>query len=162
MLKTLGTLLLSLAACSSAVAAQEATAVPQPKGAEPQQARVASQVANVRIEVTIADQRSEAQTAPRTVMLLIEDRQSGRIRTGRGSAVLNVDAHPEILRESRVRVIVSLEYTPQDGPDRPPQPPIQESITALLEDGKPLVVSQSADPMSDRKVRLEIKASVVR
>jgi hypothetical protein len=35
-------------------------------------------------------------------------------------------------------------------------------VTALLEDGKPLIVSQSADPSGDRKVRLELKAIIVR
>ena len=57
---------------------------------------------------------------------------------------------------------VSLEYTPQDAPDRPPQPPLQESVTALLDDGKTLLVSQSADPASDRKVRVELKATILK
>ena len=94
--------------------------------------------------------------------MLIEDRQSGRIRTGRGNASLNVDGRPEILREGRIRVNLSLEYAPQDGPDRAAPTPIQESVTALLEDGKALVVSQSADPSGDRKVRLEVKATIVK
>ena len=140
--------------------AQE-SAAPQ-KSSEPQTARVASQAANVRVELTITDQRSDAQPSPKTVTLLMEDRQNGRIRTGRGNATLNVDARPEIVREGRVRVTVSLEYTPQDAPDRPPQPPLQESVTALLDDGKTLLVSQSADPASDRKVRVELKATILK
>ena len=40
--------------------------------------------------------------------------------------------------------------------------PTEPEVTALLEDGKPLVVSQSADPSGDRKVRLELKATVVK
>ena len=151
-------LLLSLATVICA-AAQDAQT---PKPAEAQASRPASQVANVRIELTISDQRTDAQPAPKTVTLLVEDRQNGRIRTGRGNAALNVDARPEILREGRVRVTVSLEYAPQETPDRPPQAPIQQSMTALVEDGKSLVLSQSADPTSDRKVRLELKATVVR
>jgi hypothetical protein len=39
---------------------------------------------------------------------------------------------------------------------------ISESLTVILEDGKPLVVSQSADPGSDRKVRVEIKATILK
>ena len=39
---------------------------------------------------------------------------------------------------------------------------ISEAVATLLEDGKPLVVSQSADPSSDRKVRVELKATIVR
>jgi hypothetical protein len=31
----------------------------------------------------------------------------------------------------------------------------------LLENGKPLLVTQSADPISDRKVTVEVKATIV-
>jgi hypothetical protein len=160
MLKRSMTILLAFSLFAFNAIAQESAA--PLKAAEPQAPRVASQAANVRVELTITDQRSDAQPAPKTVTLLMEDRQNGRIRTGRGNATLNVDARPEIVREGRVRVTVSLEYTPQDGPDRPAQPPIQESVTALLDDGKTLLVSQSADPASDRKVRVELKATILK
>jgi len=162
MLKRLTMIPLSVLVLSTLVFAQEATA-PQVPGAIPSQpARPAAQLANIRIELTIVDQRSDAPAAPKTVTMLIEDRQSGRIRTGRGNMSLNVDGRPEILREGRIRVNLSLEYAPQDGPDRAAPAPIQESVTALLEDGKALVVSQSADPSGDRKVRLEVKATIVK
>ncbi len=93
--------------------------------------------------------------------ILVEDRQSGRIRTGRNNIALNVDARPEIVRDNRVRLLLSLEYTPQDTDKSSPMA-ISETVAALLEDGKPLVVSQSADPSSDRKVRVEVKATIVR
>ena len=32
----------------------------------------------------------------------------------------------------------------------------------MLEDGKPLVISQSADPATDRKVKVEVKATILR
>ncbi len=159
MLKRTSLLLCALTIAVTA-AAQETTVAPKPP--EQQGPRTAAQPANIRIELTITDQRSDSQTPPKTITLLVEDRQSGRLRTGRGNAALNLDARPEIVREGRVRVMVALEYTPQDGPERQTQPPIQESVTALLEDGKPLVISQSADPMTDRKVRVEVKATVVR
>jgi hypothetical protein len=151
------TLLAAMCAIAITAAAQEQ---PAPKPAEP--ARPSSQAANIRIELTITDQRPDAQTAPKNVMLLVEDNQSGRLRTGRGSAVLNVDVRPQIVREGRVRLLVTLEFTSQDGPERPAQPPVQESTVALVDDGKPLVVSQSADPTSDRKVRVEVKATILR
>ena len=128
---------------STLVLAQDAPAPQVPGAIQPQPVRSAAQLANIRIELTIIDQRSDAAGPPKTVTMLIEDRQSGRIRTGRGNASLNVDGRP-------------------DGPDRAAPTPIQESVTALLEDGKALVVSQSADPSGDRKVRLEVKATIVK
>jgi hypothetical protein len=160
MLKKLPMITLAALLLSTMAAAQEAAAQRPQEQAQP--ARAAAQLVNIRIELTITDQRADAQAAPKTITMLIEDRQNARIRTGRGNAALNVDARPEILREGRIRVSLSLEYTPQDGPDRASPMPIQESVTALLEDGKPLVVSQSADPSGDRKVRLELKTTIVR
>ena len=161
MLKRLPMIALSVLVLSTLVSAQDTPAAQRP-AEQVQPARSPAQLANIRIELTIMDQRSDAPGAPKTVTMLIEDRQSARIRTGRGNASLNVDGRPEILREGRIRVTLSLEYTPQEGPERAAPMPIQESVTALLEDGKPLVLSQSADPSGDRKVRLEVKATIVK
>jgi glucose/arabinose dehydrogenase len=164
MLMKLGMIATTTLVLAAGMAAQPA-APPKPAPAEqaqnPPSARNPAQLANIRIELTITDQRTDVQTPPKTVTLLIEDRQSGRIRTGRNNIALNVDARPEIVRDNRVRVLLSLEYTPQDT-DRTSPMAISESVAALLEDGKPLVVSQSADPSSDRKVRVELKATIVR
>jgi len=164
MLMKLGLIATTTLVLAAGMAAQPA-APPKPAPAEqaqnPPSARNSAQLANIRIELTITDQRTDVQTPPKTVTLLIEDRQSGRIRTGRNNIALNVDARPEIVRDNRVRVLLSLEYTPQDT-DRTSPMAISESVAALLEDGKPLVVSQSADPSSDRKVRVELKATIVR
>lgn len=160
MVKRLPVIALAVILLVAVAAAQEP---PQrPPVDQPQPPRSAAQLANVRLDITINDQRGDAAAAAKTVTMMIEDRQNARIRTSRGNTVLNVDGHPEILREGRIRVMLSVEYTPQDGPDRASPMPIQESITALLEDGKPLVVSQSADPSGDRKVRLEVKATIVK
>jgi len=159
-LVTIATTTLVLAAAVSAQqAAPQKPAAPDQTQSPP--ARVAPQIANIRIEMTITDQRTDVQTPPKTVMLLVEDRHSGRIRTGRNNLALNVDASVEIVRDNRVRVLLSLEYTPQEA-GQGAQMAISETVATLLEDGKPLVVSQSADPSSDRKVRVEIKATIVR
>jgi glucose/arabinose dehydrogenase len=147
------------AAMSAQPAAPQKPAPPDQSQNQPP-ARNPAQLANIRVELTITDQRTDVQTPPKTVTLLVEDRQSGRIRTGRNNVVLNVDARPEIVRDNRIRLMLSLEYTPQDT-DRPSMA-ISETVAALLEDGKPLIVSQSADPSSDRKVRVELKATIVR
>ena len=39
---------------------------------------------------------------------------------------------------------------------------LHESISVILQDGKALLVSQSADPTSDRKVTVELMASVLK
>ena len=154
------TTLVLAAAVSAQQAAPQKPAAPD-QAQSPPPARVAAQLANIRIEMTITDQRTDVQTSPKTVTLLVEDRHSGRIRTGRNNLAINVDASAEIVRDNRIRVLLSLEYTPQDADKGSPMA-ISEAVATLLEDGKPLVVSQSADPSSDRKVRVELKATIVR
>ena len=39
---------------------------------------------------------------------------------------------------------------------------IQENLSVNLEDGKALVVSQSADPVSDRQVTVEVRATILK
>lgn len=164
MLKKLTMIPICVLAISTLVSAQDAPASQPAAAIQPSQpARsTAPQLANIRIELTIAEQRSDTSGTPKIVTMVVEDRQSGRIRTGRGNINLNVDGRAEILREGRIRVVLSVEYAPQDGPERAAPMPVMETITALLEDGKPLVVSQSADPSGDRRVRLELKATIVR
>jgi len=86
-----------------------------------------------------------------------------------GSSPLNVDARPEVLADGRVLLSVNIEY----GEKRVPagkevqagqiiEATLNESVTLLLESGKGLAVTQSADPMSDRKVSVEVKATILK
>ena len=142
-------------------------------------------LANVRLEVTITDQRGTGQPTMKTVALVLADRANGRIRTTgeirvaaaqtSGSVfpqgtqirpvVLNIDAYPEIVRDGRVRARVTLEYKPtaaEATSDEQALTTISETFSVILSDGKPLVVSQSADPTTDRQVRVEVKATILK
>jgi hypothetical protein len=39
---------------------------------------------------------------------------------------------------------------------------MNQSLTVILQSGKPLIVSQAADPVSDRKVVVEVKATILK
>ena len=39
---------------------------------------------------------------------------------------------------------------------------VNQSQTVVLQSGKPLIISQAADPVSDRKVVVEVKATVLK
>jgi len=136
--------------------------------------RAPAQLTNIRIELTIADQRGAAPATGKTVSMLVADRFNGRVRTsgnvkiGNGfqPITLNVDAQPEILRDGRIRVQVSLEYRAHNAEAGPPddaQPStLSEQFSVILDDGKSMLITQSADPASDRKVRVEMKAVLVK
>lgn len=114
-------------------------------------------VSNVRIEITITEEGDAAPAGPRNVTMVIADQQHGRIRSGAG-AHLNVDAAPHILRDGRVRVHTSIEYNV--GGERALN--LSEALTSVLDDGRPLVISQSADPRTNRRVKVEVKATILK
>jgi hypothetical protein len=39
---------------------------------------------------------------------------------------------------------------------------LNESMTLILDSGKPTVVSQAADPISDRRIAVEVTATILR
>jgi hypothetical protein len=157
-------------------AAPSEPAPPQPPPAPP---RRVGQPVNVRVDVTITDQgRAGAQTVKKTVSIVTGDGLSGRIRSmadymNIGLVPLNVDADTELLADNKIRVRVSLQYdlpvagdatgaelTKISGPLRKTQ--IQENLALVLENGKSIVAAQSADPVGDRQVTIELKATILR
>src|SRR5262245_60485290 len=99
------------------VQSKPAEAKPEPL---PQPARPAGQPVNVRLEVSITDQRGTAAPTNKTVTMVLADRANGRIRTsgdvrtpqGYRSVTLNVDAYPNLLPNGRVQMNVTLEFRP--------------------------------------------------
>jgi hypothetical protein len=142
-----------------AQAQRPAAAVPASPGTPPQ-------LVNVRLDLTITDQRESSTPAPRTVTMLVADRENGRLRAEHpnSNSRLAVDARPEILPNGRIRVSLTMEYRPQGTESDKMQPSlISESVTTVLEDGKQMVVSQSADPTTMHiAVKVEMKATVLR
>jgi hypothetical protein len=127
---------------------------------------------NVQVEITLGDQLANAAPDKRVVSMLIADAALGRIRsTGGGGivvpnvepgAVLNIDAQPEILDGDRIAINLTIEYRPAmaDGGKKLAQ--LHEMLTVILQNGKPQLISQAADPLSDRKMTVEVRASIVK
>ena len=136
---------------------------------------------NVRLEITITDQRGNAAPIVKTVTKTVADRSSIRIRTGADvqtklgfrPVVLNIDSYPAIIPTSpgsntpsnKLRVDLTIEYRPVAGEadtEKSTTPTINESLRIILEDGKSMVISESADPATDRKVKVEAKATILK
>src|SRR5215831_10453960 len=143
---------------------------PAPPPPPPAPPRRVGQPVNVKVDVTITD-RSGGSTpaATKTVSVVTADGLGGRIRTvanySATNAPLNVDVEPEILDDGKIRVRLNLQYSL---PRRGNEPEvtsagtlrvtdIQENLSLVLENGKSLVAAQSADPVGDRQVTIEVK-----
>jgi hypothetical protein len=157
-------------------AAPQKAADPQAKAGAPASPAAAPRPepsANIRIDLAISDQRGTTAPITKIVTMTMMDSGAGRIRTGgdvrtplgRAPVTLNVDAQPRIHKDGKIRVDLTIEYRPtaaESDTEQSTTPTINESISVLLEDGKSLLISQSADPATDRKVKVEVKASILR
>ncbi len=164
------------------VTAQQAPPPPQPEPrpvAQPTQAppppppRSFGQPVTVRVDLTVSDQAGTAAPVRKTTTLLAADGERASVRSTyrvpglATSAQFNVDARP-ILAQDKIRVDLIIFYDagtpPQTGGDSKDgsTTSIQESMGVVVENGKPLVLSESPDPRSNRKVTVEVKATILK
>lgn len=153
---------------------------PLPAGAVPQ---------DIKVDVTISDQSGAAKPIAKTVSMVVADREAGsvqsethvpvlstpakRVGVNGGAPVeswrweelpLNVNVWPAIMADGHVRVKLTLNYGTVGSTSETPATTakVTKNLIAVLSDGKPLVVSSSADAATDRKVTVELKATIQR
>lgn len=137
--------------------------------------RFVRSLANVQIELMLTDQIGSQPAEKKTVSMIVSSGHWGKVRSAGtvmpvGSAPfaveLNVDARPLVSTEGPIQLELVLEYSPpaSDARETLKTRPtgMNQSLTVVLQSGKPLVVSQAADPVSDRKVVVEVKATVLK
>ena len=145
---------------------------PEPAPTPAPRPRPAGQPLNVKLELTITDQLGSAAPVQKIVSLLVADSESGMIRSegvlpGYGAVQLHVDGEVMMISETKIRVRIGLNYDlidpkAESAARQSQRTQIRESLNAVLENGKATVISQSADPVTDRKVTVEAKAIIVR
>jgi len=130
---------------------------------------------NIKVEFTITDQRGGGPAIKRTLTVVVADNMSGQIRSqsevvGSGPVPLNIDTQPELLTDGKIRLGFNLQYD-WPAPLEPSGPPargtvmkttMHDSVSLILESGKPMIAAQSADPIGDRQVTVEVKATIMK
>jgi hypothetical protein len=134
------------------------TRTPPPADAPP------GQPVNIKLDLTITDQIGPGEPSKKTVGMIVADRASGSIRSTANSvrATLNVDATPQILPSGTIKVLLALEYNPQRGDGPPTGSSFNQRVSIVLVPGRALQLSQAADPLSDRKITVEIRADILK
>jgi hypothetical protein len=160
---------------------------PPPPPAPPGPPRREGQPINVKVELTITEEGGGATSSRKTVSAVIGDGFNGYVRANGFSAnpnapqfdkvvPLNLDAYPVILSNGKIRLTCTIQYLAgaaqyiavarsapgEPSQNQPARTDIKENIVLILESGKSLVVSQAADPVSDRQVTVEVKATILR
>ena len=128
---------------------------------------------NVRVDVTLNEVGGTGAAVIKTVSVTTTNQNWGKLRSqvnsrAYGVTPLNVDVRPEVLADGKVSLQVAIQYDQGRNPDSENNPDkiagvmINQSATLLLDSGKPLTMSQSADPIGDRRVSVEVKATVIK
>jgi hypothetical protein len=142
----------------AAPAAPAAKPAPQAQPPEP------GQLVNVRVDVVVVEEGGTEPPTRKEVSLVLADRRAGSVRSGARAQNLssdswvNVDARPWLERNGRIRTLVTMGYASPPhfsrGGDMKFEP--------LLEDGKPLVVSRISSAISERRVTIEVTATILK
>lgn len=133
---------------------------------------------NIRIEVLITDQVGPGDPSKKTISMIVADRRNNSIRSSAQMRVggsyrpvgINLDAQPVINPKEPTKILLSfgLEYQPKGsgilGSEmlEPGMSSLTQRLALNLESGKPVLVSQSADPTSDRKITVEVTATILK
>jgi len=121
----------------------------------------AGELVNVRYEIRIREEGGP-QPITKTVSMTGTLHEVSLVRANQGQAnPLNVDANPTNIRDGRVLTKLGIEYTPQT-PAQMSKLSVRQNISVWLESGKPMVISQSADPLSDRRLTVEVTATILK
>ncbi len=133
----------------------------------------------VKVEFTITDQLGARAPTKKTMTMTIGAGEFSRIRTTAtyakkvansntfsfSEAPLSIDARPEV-DGNKIALDFTLEYKLSDDPVVEGAPggstSVSERLFAVLESGVPSVIAQSSDAMSDRKVTIEVRATIVK
>ena len=160
-----------LVLCAGAAGAQNkpqpAPAQPAPAGGAPAQAAATppADPVNVRFEVRLREEGGGAKPTSRVVGVLATVMELSSVRANPNSRnPLNIDVMASIIRENKVRTRLTIEYTqPTAEPNPNPNPfAIRQTVNLWLDSGKPMVVSQAIDPSSDRRIDIEVTATILR
>jgi hypothetical protein len=120
------------------------------------------------VETTISESGGNAPPVKKTVTAVAGDGFDASVREIAtppvGPTSLNVDASPTILSNGKIRVRVTLQYAA--GQSQPAEQrvrtDIRQTLVLNLENGKPLVISEASDPLSDRRVTVEVTATILK
>jgi len=134
---------------------------------------------NIRIDATVIESRGDHVVDKKVISVTCVDGKGAFVRStqsvafkAKGSdgfnyqdAPLNMDADVNLRDDGRVLARITVDYrgmpASQDSPDSIDRG-IRQSVSVILNPGEPLMVAQSADAVGDRRVSLEVKATVLK
>ena len=129
------------------------------------------QPVNIRLDVSVIDQKEGRSAEPKTLMVILADRSMGQTRAAYDDRSISVDARPTIADGLiRINVTVKSSEPPKMVPVPAPEgfkgsdPTVNwtNSFSLLLHSGKPMIALETSDAVTKRKMSIEVKATIVK
>jgi hypothetical protein len=111
---------------------------------------------NIKLDITITDAASATTQLRKVLSLYIADGRQGQVRSQSEQGLINIDARPQVRPDGKT-ILMQLTVEYRQGVSGST---FSESLAAMVVDGKPIVLSQTADPNGDRKVSVEVLATI--
>ena len=150
--------------------APAAAAPPKPPPAPPPPAESTRQSVNIQVDVTIQSKGGTGAPISKTMTMLVADRRQTTLTAQASGGVrrLNGTVSASLLREGKIEMSLNLDFDVSEFKEG--VAPVQDLggtayrgvVNVVLENDKPLIISKSADPLSDRTVTVEVKATVLK
>lgn len=156
-------------AAPAAPPAAPAVPVPAPASVFQTFARAGSAAPrNIRFDIVITETGGSKPTT-KTISLTVSDSNgNGSVRNlvkapGDSTVSLNVDVRSvQAFESGAVRASVNVEYQPYTPDASAASSGIQSSITSMFQDGRRTQILQTSDPLSDRRITIEVTTTVLK
>ena len=150
---------------------------PPPPPAPPAPPRREGQPINVRVELNITEDGGTGAPIKKSVIAVVADGYNGFVRQQgvlqnpgtqfQRPMPLNLDAFPVILPNGKIRLTCAIQYSAGGAASAGPGEArtgtdIRQNLVLNLESGKALVISQGTDPIGDRRVTVEVTATILK
>ena len=155
--------------------APKPTPAPAPKPATPQEPP--RQLVNIRVDIVVIEEGGTSAPVRKTASVITSDRRAAAVRsqgepqlepksddprfpTPRTATYMKADIEPWIEQNGLIRTEVVMEYLSPTSQQEGRGTTLR--FEPLLASGKPLRVSESTDPTSNRKVIVEVTATILK
>jgi hypothetical protein len=146
-----------------------AAAPPKPPPAPPPPAESTRQSVNVQVDVTIQSKGGAGTPISKTMTMLVADRRQTTLTAQASGGVrrLNGTVSASLLRDGKIEMSLNLDFDVSEFKLGVPETDqggtaYRGVVNVVLENGKPLMISTSSDPLTDRTVTVEVKATILK
>lgn len=152
---------------------------PIPKPTVPEEVATPAQLVNIRIDVAVTEEGGTHPPLRKTATVMTTNGRAAAVRASgeadvpgpagrapdpfrrdRMNTYMKMDVRPWLERDGRIRTLITMEYLSPTSQQGGRGTTLQ--MEPLLESGKPLRASESTDPTSDRKVSVEVTATILK